>query len=63
MADRPDEKRLAHDLRIEREYTPSRKAMKAALRVVLGWPPVLEGSDDDGPDDHDEDLGSCLLEG
>jgi hypothetical protein len=34
----------------ERMYEPSRKAMKAALRVVLGWPPVLEETKREQPE-------------
>jgi len=49
-------KRLADDLPIEYVWTPSRTAMKAALRVVLGRPRVLEGDEDDG-NDKEEDCG------
>ena len=43
--------RLANPIRVERNYRPDRKAMLAALRVVLGLPKPLPGSgrrDSDG---------------
>jgi hypothetical protein len=39
----PGRPRLAKQLDIEHVYVPDREAMAAALRVVLGLPPVLSG--------------------
>jgi site-specific DNA recombinase len=52
-------KRLANDLEVERVCTASQRAMRRALRLVLGWPRVVEGDDDDGPDE--EDQGALYL--
>lgn len=38
---RGSERRFARPLRIERVWAPSREAMAAALRVVLGLPRVV----------------------
>jgi hypothetical protein len=48
-----DRERLADDLQVERIYAPSREALKAALRVVLGRPRVLEGDGNDGNDEEE----------
>ena len=40
---RDDEQRLANTLVVERTYAPDRKAMLAALRVVLGLPSAPPG--------------------
>jgi hypothetical protein len=46
-------------LEIERMYDPSKEAVKAALRVVLGWPrvPPPKGGFDHGDDDGEKDGG------
>jgi hypothetical protein len=59
LAEQVEPNGLADHLRIERVYTSSRKAMKQALRVVLGLPPQFEGEDDDRPDP-EEDQGSTV---
>ena len=46
-----DEKKHRVDavIEVERMYGPDLRAMKAALRVVLRWPPVLEEAKRDEP--------------
>ncbi len=40
---------LANSLQVERNYTPDRNAMLAALRVVLGLPKVPRPLRQEGP--------------